>query len=129
MIMTFGIRSAFAIIAIYSVLFAVMRPLGVPGIVAAIVSGTAISGVIIVARRKDLASIPRATVGASLGAAIGVVLLSPMIVSHFYGYDHGYGETSRSNIMGAIVGALVGSFVASLRRSVVSEPVFRIRPR
>ena len=112
--MRFGIRSAIGIIAIYGVLFAAMRPLGTPGIVAAIVSATAISGVIIFARRKKLVALLRVAGSTLMGAVLGLGCLSPMILSKLYGYDHGSGETANSNVMGSIIGAIVGAFVASL---------------
>lgn len=123
MVMRFRIRSALAIIAVYCVLSAVMRPLGMPGIVASIVSGTAISSVIILARRKDLIAILGVTIGALMGAVLGFCCLSPMILSQVYQYDHGFGETAKSNMMGVVVGTLVGSFVALLIMLPKSSPL------
>ena len=97
MAIRFGIRSALAIITVYGVLFAVMQPLGVAGIVAAVVSGTAISGVIMLARRRNLGTIVRVTIGAMIGAILGLGCLSPMILSNQYGYDHGFGETANAS--------------------------------
>jgi uncharacterized membrane protein YfcA len=114
MAVKFGIGSALSITAVYGFLLAMMRPLGVAGIVAAVVSGTAISGVIIFASRRDLGAILWVMIGTVIGSVVGLAFLSSMILSHQYGYDHGFGETARSNIMGGVIGAMCGGLIASL---------------
>jgi len=110
----FGIRWLLAVIAVYGVLFAANKSLGLAGMIVVVVVGTAISCVIILARRADVAAIFCGTICATLGAVPGLGCLSPMILSSRYGYDHGFGETARSDIVGGIIGAVCGAFVASM---------------
>ena len=109
MAIRFGLRSALAIVTSYGVLLAAMRPLGTIGIVVAVVAGTSLSGVIILAGRKNLGEIARMACGTIIGTMLGSGCLSQVILAVSYAYDNG----SKSAVLGGIVGAVCGAMIAS----------------
>ena len=111
--MRFSIRSLFAITAAYAVVLAVMRPVGTAAIVAAIVSGTALSGAIVLGRRKDIGPIFRVAFGTIMGGFLGVILAGAGASTDLLS-DYVSGRQARREIASGVIGAMCGAVLASV---------------
>ena len=100
MAVRFSIRSLFAITAAYAVVLAVTRPAEPAEIIAAMVSGTALSGVIVLGRRKDIGPIFRVAFGTIMGAVIGELF--------------SVRPDRKPGFMGLVIGAMCGAVLASV---------------
>ena len=117
------IAKALIVVAVYSVSLITMGPFGIAGIIIALMTGTSISGVIILARRENINEIKILAVYSMLGGFLGSVFLSDSILYHLYGYDHGLGllETEKSMFIGGLIGVFFGAFIANMINRVQSR--------
>src|SRR5690349_2230952 len=112
--MRIGTRKLLAIPVAFGIWIAALSSFGAAGIIGALWCATTTSAIIVIAHRRDLVPIMRATIGGLIGAAIGVIFLSPFIADQVFLYDHGCGESARFEIAGALIGTIVGAFLPSL---------------
>jgi len=103
----------FLIIAIYGVTLAALSSYGLVAVLLAILVSTAASVVVILIRKKNLASVCLVGLSSIGGGLAGCLCLPDLLVAAIHGYDHGFGETEQCMVAGAAIGAIVGGIVAS----------------
>lgn len=100
-------------LTVLSICLASMSPFGLPGAAAAIFTGSSFCGVILLARREDLANVIWVVFGATVGAAFGAMYLSPFLcVSRSGSYDV-LEEIARATFAGSVIGTLGGGALGS----------------
>lgn len=97
-------------IAVYGILLWLMRPLGMIGIVAALISGTTAGGIILLARRQDVMPLVRLTTYILIGVIFGAFILGEMMMPR----KAWQGPPELSQLKGAIIGVLMGAVIAIL---------------
>ena len=107
--MSFPLWKLFLVVATYAAFSAAFAAMGWFGFLLALILGTSGSGIILLTRKENVASVCLTALGGVLGAVLGFVFLTPFILGSFFLYDHGYGETARSAFAGSTIGAIAGS--------------------
>ncbi len=123
----FSIRSVLAIVAVFGVMLAILRPLGTWGVVGAAISATVIGSVIVFTRRLSLAAISLVVVGTVVGAVLGPVCFLLMRYLVVYRSNPGLRGISPEGdilvaICGAICGVICGALITSLIMHTMSPP-------
>ena len=102
------------IISTFASAFAWTRPYGTAAFFIAVPTASALSGLVLLANRLNLATITCAFVTGAIGAVCGYVLLSELLLRALFLYDHGDAETEQSMFIAAVTGCVLASSVRSL---------------
>lgn len=97
-------------IAVYALLLWLMRPLGIIGIIAALVSGTSAGSIILLARQRDVLPLIRLGTYMFLGMILGTLILGEMMMPR----KAYHGPPELAQLKGAIIGLIISAFLAAI---------------